>query len=158
MGFESINFHFVPQAACSEQLDAALLKYGAEAIKTDSRFAAFRLSGPDYHLDIQIGCYADIKHQSVSVRMALCNPPEAERRLHDLLFHLLETCGGYLIAPRSRRRIAELDEEEWQKLTASIAEARDRFQQCFGEWQAALPAEDVMSHYRKMTGKPVLNQ
>lgn len=144
MGFESANYMLVPTDGVGA-VSSILQQLGSEEQDPfpSSNFARWILRGERYWIDVMVGGFGPDRKPSVSIRIALSNPVEAVEVLHRILRELMERAPGQLFDSQTRRSYAGMSDEIWQDIQTGFEKKRERFQQQFGPFEAAISGEDV---------------
>jgi hypothetical protein len=149
MGIESANYHFVPNENQAGKIQAVLDELRPYSTRTNGRFQEAAFVGEKFWIDTQRGCFRDLAFESVAIRVALCNPPEATIKLREILKQLLARCSGYVLDKASGFRFTKLDEEEWRHLEDDFRKKQKDFFKWFGERYEPISGEKVFEYFRK---------
>ena len=150
MGIESANFVYWPERTPSVGWGNVLLQQGASPTAGASAFSQYILKGDDYWIDFQIIPSEGNIPESVSVRIALCNPDPAFERLLKFLRFLLNEGGGAVVDTHSGTKVCNLASAAADKLRRSISDQQQRFRTFFGSYRAPVPAEAVFEVMRQV--------
>ena len=137
---ESAVYSWMPASGDSAKCRDALVMLGAEAV--DAEHLILREAG--HWIDVQI----DVPAPSVSLRLAFCNPEPALAALR-AAFEALEGAGpGELVDVATRERFPSIDDATWARVVSTFEERRQEFRSHFGEFTAAISAEEVFEYVR----------
>lgn len=144
MGVESANFVFIPDTARGSELVAIVESLGAT--RFGSKEGRYVVQGDDHWVDLKVGPYGRRRLPSVSLRVALCNPPAAYCVLARLLASLLRLGGGQVLDLKSREGFSELDEAAQDRVCSTLKSRRADFEHQFGPLEAAISGDDVFDY------------
>jgi hypothetical protein len=144
VGVEAANFVFIPNTARGSELVAIVESLGAT--RFGSKEGRYVVRGDDHWIDLKIGTYGRRRVPSVSVRVALSNPPPAYGVLTRLLASLLRLGGGQVIDPQSREEFSELDQAAQDRVRSALEARRADFERQFGPLEAAISGDDVFDY------------
>lgn len=153
MGLESANY-FVGVKEGWVRHEEVFLRLGAR--KRDpfgTSFDRWIVRTERYWIDLMSGDFGSPGKPAISVRVALCNPPDVESALRDVLTALLREFGGKLHDVQTNRSYGALDDASWSEVLEAFAAKRSQFRQYWGTFEAAISGEEVFSRldeYRKM--------
>lgn len=143
MGLESANY-FISVKDGWARLDEVLLRLGAE--RRDA-FAPgldrWIIRGDRYWIDLMSGEFGGGETPGISVRVALCNPPDVEIAVRHVLAALMNEFNGQLYDVQTSQSYRALDDASWAQVQEAFAAKRAQFRQYFGSFEAAMSGEDV---------------
>jgi hypothetical protein len=150
MGFESIVYRYVPGRGDISQLVDALSQCGATPVEHPaSSFRSFVTRSPTHWIDLQLVEAGEPSHCYLSVRVALCNPPEAIGVLRQLFQCLLSACGGSILEPVSKTTLTAVTDDTWHVINQGFEQRRQQFVLAFGPFAAPISGEQVMEYIRQ---------
>lgn len=141
MGIESAVYWFVPGSGDSAVARNTLVALGAQVV--DEQHMVLR--GAEHWIDVQL----DVPPPTVALRLALSNPPHALRLLRDTLSALKGADPGEVVDVAARERYDAFDDAAWSSIVASFERRKREFQSHFGEFTAAISADDVFDHVHR---------
>ncbi len=119
--------------------DRALTVIGASHLRAMDGGNESAARGEDYFIEVQIRP----PEQLASVRLAFCNPPLALSKLRTVLSVLLALGPSTLVDLGADQRFETLDDDSWAALESAYEQRRDEFRRAFGDFTAAIAADDV---------------
>lgn len=153
MGIESANYTIFPGADC-EAVDEVLLRAKAVPVSTSSPvgFQKWVVRGDRYWIDLMRGNFGPARREALSIRIALCNPLDADEVLRTTLGGLLTELRGTLMDGQTKRTYETLDDEAWNEIVVALTIKRDQFRQFFGALEAPIGGDEVFAELRKRNG------
>ncbi len=147
MGVESAVFQVRYVGELDGVLERAMSVVGAEMreLAGGSTVKAVVSARDRYWIDVQ--AWPD--RALVSVRLALCNPPEAVSMLRTVLSVLLAASPAVVVEVNGDARLSELGDHSWSRIAEGLDGRRLEFQEHFGEFVAAISSDDVFTWIRE---------
>lgn len=147
MGVESTVFQVRYDSELGDGIDRAMAVVGAVPVEGEfSGSVRAVVSDRDrYWIDLQV--WPD--RSLVSVRVALCNPPEVYPVLRTVLSVLLAVAPAVVVDLDDDARYRELAEHSWVLISEALDRRRSEFHEHFGEFVAAISGDDVFSRMRE---------
>jgi hypothetical protein len=150
MGVESANLQYLSDPTGSDYFDDVLR--GLSVREVDGQ-----IGGYDYYAVVDEGCWIDLQVRSggessrlsISIRVALCNPPQLEAALCYLLERLFKFCGGRIANKDTRERFEVYDKEAWSKIWSAYLRKREKFREQYGDFEAAISGSEVYDYMRE---------
>jgi hypothetical protein len=148
VGVESAVFQVRYVGELDDGLDRAMGVVGAESLEGASggTVKAVVSARDRYWIDLQ--AWPD--RSLVSVRVALCNPPEAFPMLRTVLSVLLAVSPAVVVDVDGDARYRELADHSWTLIAEELDRRRSEFREHFGEFVAAISGDDVFSRMREL--------
>ena len=141
MGIESAVYWFVPGSGDSALARSTLAALGAQVVNEEHMI----LRGADHWIDVQL----DVPPPTVTLRIALSNPPRALGVLRETLSALDDADPGEVVDVATRERYETLDDSSWTVIAASFERRKREFQSHFGDFTAAISADDVFDRVHR---------
>lgn len=152
MGIESANYTVI-SSTTPEEMDFTLDAVATRVLQVSPGvFPKWVKKDEQHWIDIMRGNFGPERRVAVSVRVALCNPPEAEVELRSLLGTLLDELGGSLCDEQTGRIYAGLDEPSWIEVRGGLRAKQNEFRKLFGSFEAAISGDAVFSALREDGG------
>lgn len=144
MGVESANYS-VSVTDGLARFDEVLLRLGGTRKQDESAssFDRWIVSGERHWIDVMRGKLGTGGEPAISVRVAVCNPPDVESVLRQVLATLLKEFSGQLRDGQTCRSYRALDDASWSEVQEAFAAKRAQFRQHFGDVEAAVSGDDV---------------
>lgn len=154
MGLESANYQFVPSSSPSSHVLDVLKSLGAvEATSSARSYKDFILSGESHWIDLRIGTFSSEKTgDTLSIRVALCNPDSVGPVLLCLFQKLLHECGGHIFDKDARVQYSDADDASWQRLWRDYQARRETFRKMFGNIEAVISGDDFFKFLESRKG------
>ena len=144
MGVESANYQIRYSDDPGEGFTRAMLVLGAEVVDDGSSVRSVVRSDDRYWLDLQ----AWPERSLVSVRVALCNPPEVLPMLRTVLSVLAAAAPGVVVDVDGDAHYVDLADRSWSAVAESFERRRAEFRQYFGDYTAAISGGEVFARLR----------
>jgi hypothetical protein len=141
MGIESAVYWFTPGSGGSTRSRETLAALGADVVDE----AHLILRGPQHWIDVQV----DVPPPTIALRIAFSNPIEVLDALRRTLGALEDADPGEVVDVATRERYRSVDDSTWASIVDSFEVWRREFQGHFGDFTAAISADNVFDHIHR---------
>lgn len=152
MGFESANYKFAVNNFERNRLSQIVLDLpNVELVSAqENGFSYFEMKTKEFLIELQLFPQKDGESQTVSIRIALCNPNSVLAGLNSIFSTLMEECPGTIFDEYSKKSFNVFDSSVKEMLRLSFLKKKEAFQVSFGEFTAAIRGNEVFEYLRSL--------
>ncbi len=144
MGVESANYQICYDGSLEQELERAVGVLGADVVSSSGRATEGVVQSDEFWIDLQIWSERPL----VSVRVALCNPPGVLPMLRTILSTFAVLGRATVVDVDGDAHYEDLGARSWSGIVESFERRRAAFRDRFGDYTAAISADDVFARLR----------
>ena len=153
MGLESANYVLYSSKIGAPELERIIQNLGGhENPDASAGTRKFIIQGERYWIDLLWLVESQTGKPAIFIRVALCNPLDVSEHLKKLLEELFRSGGEVMTDTRSKLQWSEWNDKSWDQLWVSYQRQQADFRQSFGNYEAAISADEVFENLRKLSG------